>query len=71
MSLKMAQFGSLIWPTPSTERVLLLRAQPEAEELGRSRVTLTRFSVPLIPCTLQRRPPVIWQLTRPLVRSAN
>ena len=33
MSLEMAQFGSLIWPTPSTERVLLLRAQPEAEEL--------------------------------------
>lgn len=29
----MAQFGSLIWPTPSTERVLLHRAQPEAEEL--------------------------------------
>ena len=29
----MAQFGSLIWPTLSTERVLLHRAQPEAEEL--------------------------------------
>ena len=29
----MAQFGILILPTPSTERVLLLRAQPEAEEL--------------------------------------